>query len=81
MQSLIGVFVPALVATILRLGKVKDKYVKVLVSVAVSIIVASAMSVLSGKGFDKEAYSESVVSIFVLSQTVYQVQKSARGLK
>lgn len=81
MQSLIGVFVPALVATILRVGKVEDKNVKILVSLGVALVVATALHFAMGGIFNLEAFSMSVMSIYGVSQAVYQVQKSARGVK
>ena len=81
MQSLIGVFVPAVVGTILRYGKVTDHNVKILVGLGVAVVVATGLNLAMGKVFDLEAFGTSVMSIYGVSQAVYQVQKSARGLK
>ncbi len=81
MQSLIGVFVPALVGTILKYGKVTDHNIKILVSLLVALLVATGLHFVSGAIFNLEAFGTSVMAIYGVSQAVYQVQKSARGLK
>lgn len=81
MQSLIGVFVPALVGTILKYGKVTDRNIKILVGLGVALLVAVALHFATGAIFNLEAFGMSVMSIYGVSQAVYQVQKSARGLK
>lgn len=81
MQSLIGVFVPALVGTILKYGKVTDHNIKILVSLGVALVVATALHFAMNEIFDLEAFGMSVMSIYGVSQAVYQVQKSARGIK
>lgn len=81
MQSLIGVFVPALVGTILKYGKITDHNIKILVGLGVALLVAVGLHFATGAIFNLEAFSMSVMSIYGVSQAVYQVQKSARGLK
>lgn len=81
MQSLIGVFVPALVGTILKYGKIEDHNIKILVGLGVALLVAIALHFANNAIFNLEAFGMSVMSIYGVSQAVYQVQKSARGLK
>jgi len=77
MDKLLGVFLPALVAVIIRATKAEDHNVKVLISLSVCIIVGCGVWYLLGKPFvgQVENLATYIFALFGVSQLSYQAKK------
>ena len=78
MEKVLGVFLPAFIAVVIKRLKIEDHNEKVLVSVVACAGAAFGMLVGLQKPFNLEEFGTLVAVYLGLSQTLYQVSK---GLK
>lgn len=80
MDKLLGIFLPALVALVLRTLKIENHNAKVVTSVAICFIVGCGVWYFTGKSFERtadnmEALAGYIAILVATSQVTYQLKK------